>query len=508
MRSLGERAESADRGAARASALVIALVALVGVAVGALGYAAWHARDGGSPSLEEVSEQAVAALVAKGEGVWDNVPDPQVGRVLQPHLRSRQAGGIAIDTNRFGHRERDFAVPKPAGTLRVVLLGDSFVYGNAVAADARLGAVLERELAARAARPHAVECLHIGMLGWNIEAECAYLRRSLDLLEPDLVVHVSVDNDLEDSFDARGFGALAAISSQVRDHADGLVGMRTSQLLLDGAYGLVADGLDWESRARYERAARALRRLADELQSRGCPYLVLFHWPGRQALTRQFLASALAPQQVAWTPTRLDREPEYCVSDIDHHWSPAGHALVARGLYALVHERGLLPALQTGAWDEATATRAEWFDAGAAEAAGPRAPELTERAASALPRIDPAAWTQVSAGQVHAGLDRHGRASPYVSVLLACAPGRALVLRGERAAGGRLGGRARVWVDDHELGTFALGGEREFALRYELPAEIGARAHVTVHVESEDWTYAGDLRRTISFRLTALEIER
>jgi hypothetical protein len=444
----------------------------------------------------------------RGEGAWDNVPDPQVGRVLQPNLRARKAGGIEIDSNRYGLRERDFVVPKPAGTLRIVLLGDSYVYGNAVAAQVRLGAQLERELAARRAGDRTIECLHVAMTGWNLEAESAYLRRSLAVLEPDLVVHVSVHNDLEDSFDARGFGALAAHGSQVRAHADGLVGLRTGQMLHAGALGMLADGLDWESRTRYERAAAALAGLAQALRSRGCPYLVLFHWPLLQPLAREHLARVLAPEQVAWLPSPLAHDERYIVSESDPHWNAQGHALVARALYELLRERALLPELALPEWDEAAAVRTGWLVAGAAEAAAGRRPLLLARASRALRSIGATAWTAASAGQVHAGLDREGRASPYLSVLLACAPGRRVKLRGARLGGGALLGRARVWVDQRELGAFELGGPLALEQSWDLPPELSARPHVSVRIQSEDWTYAEDLRHTLVFRLDELSIER
>jgi len=487
-----------------------ALGGVLGMALGLLiGFATARAtRARGGAAGDQLERAAIDALVARGEGAWDNVPDPQVGRVLQPNLRARKAGGIVIDSNRYGLRERDFEVPKPADTLRIVLLGDSFVYGNAVAAELRLGAQLERELATRGAAGRRVECLHVAMSGWNLEAECAYLRRSLDALEPDLVLHISVHNDLEDSFDARGFGALAAHGSQVRAHADGLVGLRSGQMQHAEAVGLLADGLDWESRTRYERAAAGLAGLAHALHARGCAYLVLFHWPLLQPLAREHLARVLAPEQVAWLPSPLAHDERYIVSGSDPHWNAQGHALVARALYALLRERALLPALALPEWDEAAAVRAGWLDAGAKEAAAGRRPMLLARASRALRSLGTQAWTSASAGQVHAGLDREGRASPYLSVLLACAPGRRVQLRGTRLAGGALLGSARVWIDEFEIGAFELGGPLEFGVSWDLPPDVRERPHVSVRVQSDDWTYAEDLRHTVAFRLDQVSIER
>jgi hypothetical protein len=503
MRVRGARIESVARGSAR-----VVAAALCGALLGALALAAWHWSARGAPSEEAALARAaaVAELVARGEGAWDNVPDPDVGRLLQPNLRARKAGGIAIDSNRYGMRERDFEVPKPAGLVRIALLGDSYVYGNAVDADARLGAVLERELAARSGAR--IECLHVGMLGWNLEAECAFLRRSLDALEPDLVIHVSVENDLEDSADARGFGALASLSSQVRARADGLVGTRAAQCLHPEARGLLTDALDWESRTRYARANAALRELVAALERRGTRYVALFHWPNRLPLVREHLAVGLASAQLAWLPAALDGDERYRVSNADRHWNAAGHAHVARALYELVRTRELLAGIALPAWDDARAAYEALCAAGEREALGAPRPALAIRASRIRRALDTSAWDTDSAGQVHAGLDERGRVSPYASLLLACAPGRRVVLRGERLGAAGLTGEARVSIDEVEVGRFALAGSAPLDEAFALSPELATRRCVSLRIECDDWTYAEDLRHTVCFRLRTVAIER
>ena len=95
--------------------------------------------------------------------------------------------------------------------------------------------------------------LHLGLAGWNLHAECAWLRRQLGLLRPDLVVHVTYQNDTNDSQTARGFGAMAAHTTQ-RDPSTivtrawpGFLGYRD--------LGYLTHGLDHESRSRYAEAA-------------------------------------------------------------------------------------------------------------------------------------------------------------------------------------------------------------------------------------------------------------
>ena len=94
---------------------------------------------------------------------------------------------------------------------RVVLLGDSFVFGNSVRAEDRFGVLLEKELSARSrsTTETGIEVLHIGIGSWNTRAQCSFLRRQLSDYDPDLVVQVFIGNDLDDNYGVRGFGTLA-----------------------------------------------------------------------------------------------------------------------------------------------------------------------------------------------------------------------------------------------------------------------------------------------------------
>ena len=73
-----------------------------------------------------------------------------------------------------------------AHVTRVVLLGDSFVFGYKTDQEDRLGVFLRRYLRERASDTAAeVECLHVAISSWNVQAECAYVRRQLGALRPE-----------------------------------------------------------------------------------------------------------------------------------------------------------------------------------------------------------------------------------------------------------------------------------------------------------------------------------
>jgi hypothetical protein len=116
-------------------------------------------------------------------------------------------------TNSRGFRdEREFAYAKPAGTLRVLALGDSHTQGYEVAQDATFSAVLERALRARGID---AEVINTGVSGFSNAEALAFLENEGYRYEPDVVVLGFFANDFEDNvkaglFDIDDKGTLVA----------------------------------------------------------------------------------------------------------------------------------------------------------------------------------------------------------------------------------------------------------------------------------------------------------
>ena len=94
-----------------------------------------------------------------------------------------------------GLRDRVFAIPKPGGVERVLVLGDSVTYGLFVDAKAAYSKVLEKELLAEG---HRVEVINAGMNGYTTWNELQWFRRRGALFQPDLVILQFCPNDIVD----------------------------------------------------------------------------------------------------------------------------------------------------------------------------------------------------------------------------------------------------------------------------------------------------------------------
>lgn len=128
---------------------------------------------------------AMLLLVCASEGVLRvagygdpvlYVDDDVVGYMPAPSQDVRR-GGNAVYINAFGMRAPDYAREKPAGVFRVLMLGDSTLYGGSyIDQEETYARLLERGLKAQMPE-RAVEVLSMGVNGWGPHHELGYVRR-------------------------------------------------------------------------------------------------------------------------------------------------------------------------------------------------------------------------------------------------------------------------------------------------------------------------------------------
>jgi lysophospholipase L1-like esterase len=103
--------------------------------------------------------------------------------------------GLTYTVNRYGHRGPDFALPKPRGIYRVLVLGDSFTFGEGVKLEHTFAHRLQETLRREASET--IEVINVGVSAWSTDSEITYLEKVALGFEPDLVVVVFVPNDAD-----------------------------------------------------------------------------------------------------------------------------------------------------------------------------------------------------------------------------------------------------------------------------------------------------------------------
>ena len=95
--------------------------------------------------------------------------------------------GHPVTTNRFGFREREFEVPKPSGTYRVMVLGDSFTWGSGLPVENRYTERIQHQL--REVFPERnIEVLNFGQPSTPTTEHARNLDRFVDRVNPDRIV--------------------------------------------------------------------------------------------------------------------------------------------------------------------------------------------------------------------------------------------------------------------------------------------------------------------------------
>jgi hypothetical protein len=226
-------------------------------------------------------------------GLYSVHADPRVGYVMHAGAELEIFDG-SFSTDGLGMRRRP-APPRGPDPLRIVVLGDSVVFGYGLGdgdtlAD-RLEALLDQTLPP-GARP--VECRTVAMPGWNHRNAAHFLLDHMDALDPDIVAYMPIPNDLYDTDGVNEVGqrrsALDPASPDVWLSMNQLAGIRfginaTQALREAGKEDLynfigpdvVTSDLTAESQRRYGENVASIRAMQEQLERRGAR-LVLLQW--------------------------------------------------------------------------------------------------------------------------------------------------------------------------------------------------------------------------------------
>lgn len=130
-------------------------------------------------------------------------PDPQLGhRLIKGAVgifnSPADGGKRQVTISSQGFRDREYSLAKPAGTRRILILGDSYCEGLQVEEEETFQAVLERHTAYVPDQPP-VEVINGGVSGYGTDNELLFYRHVGREFQPDVVVLSFFTNDLEDN---------------------------------------------------------------------------------------------------------------------------------------------------------------------------------------------------------------------------------------------------------------------------------------------------------------------
>ena len=227
--------------------------------------------------LTERERDVIYQRIAEGAAFWDTVPDPDVAGIA-PRKRTILHAGTDVHVNYAGMRAAQDYAAKPEGIFRIVCLGDSFVFGMGGPEKDRFCDQLQafyREHGIRVGG-RAIEALAVGLPGWTLVQETTYLASRLTDYDPDLIIVLSVANDITDNFGVTGGGAATrGFSPESRALGSAVFSNELNALFGDtGERSALAWDLSPQSRRRWDKAMQRLNRLVQIQQERGKRILV------------------------------------------------------------------------------------------------------------------------------------------------------------------------------------------------------------------------------------------
>jgi len=449
--------------------------------------------------LPETTERDPAQAAAHAGGPYRVPEDPLVGYTLRQSSALVFTEGkleMQLTTDALGLRARPDGEP-PAGALRVVVLGDSIAFGLGLGERETLAARLE-PLLARALGGRPVACFTVAVPSWNATNAWRFLLDHLERFQPDIVLYLPVDNDLEDGYGVNEIGQrrtdedlTSAVPLLHVRPAFGYLVLRTKELRAAGddpttRLGPEAlwSGLSALSRERYAGLARTVAHGRERLTRIGARLALVpyeqseFHRELEAELLRQGVDVPVIPLLDALLPEDRLR--------VDPHPSAETVGVFAAWLARSLFELGWLPQASTAPADEVPARyagrRAELPDAAELEAWS-RA-RRARLAGELQPRLATADLQGMQ--QLYGGLNLDGTLASEFAALLPA--GRELRVRLEPLASrpDLYPLALRVYANGRRLGELELGAAGAAEAVFALGPEEAA-APFELRLESPDW---------------------
>ncbi len=246
--------------------------------------------------------------------------------------------GVKVITNGEGLRSPAIELPKPAGRRRILLLGDSLVFGWGAPQDSLFASHLQRAFSARGEN---VDVVAAGTGSWNTRTEFEYLRARGLALEPDYVALVILPNDVLPK--RTGTTTVPRDSLLAQYRRTGPTHPRWWKSLVRVSYfaatvqhiALQPDTRETlaahydESAPSWRDASAALSQMAALTEEAGVPLLAFLYMTDDdshyQAVFRERYESALRALHIPFAILHRSDAPDTRNSYVDRHPNARGH---------------------------------------------------------------------------------------------------------------------------------------------------------------------------------------
>lgn len=300
---------------------------------------------------------------------WEQKPPAAVdldGRLYRhkPNL-DLDLGSYRLRTSSLGLRSPEVAPQPPAGTFRILLLGDSVAYGWGVDDEVTFARRLETEW--NATQPaRRIEVINTGHPMYDSNQEEATLREVGLSLRPDLVLLVYVVNDIEPTRDIVEelmtgkkphpeedvvvpddfWSAAASRIAPMLPATARLLGLRSDlEARIQRALppGVKYRPETWGKGPRgWPRSQAALLRIRDLCAQAKVPLVLFDHTlPAMETLPDFCRSNGIEYEELRFS--KADHALGIVNSPLDSHPNAKGHGLLVERLRAALVRRGLLP---------------------------------------------------------------------------------------------------------------------------------------------------------------------
>jgi lysophospholipase L1-like esterase len=280
--------------------------------------------------------------------ILDRVPDAQLKYRHRPSFESTYQGAD-MRFNEVGLRD-DPIGPKPPGEFRILALGDSQTLGWGVARESIWPVRLQQILTDQLHRP--VRVINTGCASYETRQEYRYLLSDGYAFQPDMVLLMYMDNDLEitddpydpwgdKSFEGKTPGEVLYLlgrSSRVGQllfYAKWLVPIIIAPQYEPTQFGVRQDfDESMREESGWKASMAALGGIRESVEQHGIKLAVVhFDWttfPFSRAV-REAVSEAVAPFPVAYVPDWFAGQDvrRYCNSVTDAHPNAEGHRILA-----------------------------------------------------------------------------------------------------------------------------------------------------------------------------------